>query len=216
MRLQSAVAFGDGTLLQSAMVCWEGRNDSIVLASSDGLIWRFRGVVAEQVQQVALSMVDFGQVLAVVTTTDRSVSYTYTQDAGYTWRTLNATSSTTGSVRPTMVVLGDGYAPLLLAGGYRDPTLYVDWTGAAGFPVAVPVFQPVSLSWLHNALAAGDDPKFSAGVNSSVGVPETTARMSLVLVDKCDAVLVYDVMGAAFAMHLQFHIDHGGETGIHC
>lgn len=214
MQLQSVVVFGDGTLLQSAAVCWDGRNATIVLASKDGVSWAFRGVVAEEVATITLSMVDFGQVLAVVSLADHSTYYTFTRDGGYTWSALNSTG--TRSLQASLLVLGDGYAPLLMAGGYREPVLYVDWGGAVGFPMPVPVFQPVSLSWLHNTLATAQDPKFTAQVNSSTGAEETSSRMALAAVDRCSAVLVYDCRGAAFAMHLQFHIDHGGETGVHC
>ena len=61
-------------------------------------------------------------------------SYTTSIDGGTTWAPLQPMNGT-GSARPRLLMLGGGYAPLLMSGGRMrgagsdDVSLWVEWSG---------------------------------------------------------------------------------------
>lgn len=141
IRLQGsgAVRFGDGTLLQSAIVYTAARGDAtsvVCFRSTDGLRWTYTGTIANASNYTAseegpnendLAMLDFGVVLAVIRTDGgdglpghvyKSYSYSYSMDGGFTWTPLAAMPGT-GCARPRLLMLGGGFAPLLMSGGKR-------------------------------------------------------------------------------------------------
>jgi hypothetical protein len=206
IRLQGSglVRFGDGTLLQSAIVFYDGvpkfpRATSVVVFRSTDGGWdlKYQGTVAnatdypfsqEGPNEHDLTMLDFGQVLAVVRldagdglASHPYVPYYYTisLDGGRTWPKMQPMPGT-GCARPRLLQLGRGYAPLLMSGGRMknngsdDNLLWVDWTGAK-FPAAAPQWETYALSYYHNKLALPGTPKFTAAVNDTKAPAQTAA-----------------------------------------
>jgi len=256
LRLQGSgvVRFGDGTMLQSAIVYTksaphEYATSVVCFRSTDGLHWNYTGTIAnasdhpgseEGPNENDLAIADFGVVVAVVRTdagdgvpdhTYQEYSYTYSMDGGFTWVPLSKMPGT-GSARPRLLMLGGGYAPLLMSGGRMktkavngtggsdDNHVWVEWSGLGpGYPPKTPVWEAFSVSYVHNLLASRALPRFTAAVNTTAGF-ETTSYTSLVAVGKCAAVLLYDLIKNGthhgFSMRLNIHMDAGGEAGIHC
>ena len=89
-------------------------------------------------------------------------------DGGYTWTPLVAMPGT-GCARPRLLMLGGGFAPLLMSGGRmknngtNDNLLWIEWTGLGpGYPPKPPVWDMYSISYFHNKLAARALPRFTA------------------------------------------------------
>jgi len=156
------------------------------------------GRAAVQAPNSSLALLNFGQVLALAASPADAPggAYTYATsiDGGYTWSDAQHVAGA-GGVRPRLLVLGDGYAPLLLSGGAFSSgngggsssnssssssssssrsssssdnlSLWVDWLGDQGYPAPAPKVTPYSLSYLHNAMAQAPLPQFPASANDT-------------------------------------------------
>lgn len=260
IRLQGSgiVAFGDGSLLQSAIVFYNGvpkfpRATSVVVfrSTDGGFDWRYQGCIAnatdyafsqEGPNEHDLTMLDFGQVMAVVRLDagDGLASHPYapyyftvSQDGGRTWPKMQPMPGT-GCARPRLLQLGDGYAPLLMSGGRMkfngngsasdDNLLWISWQGVK-FPALEPTgptgWEMYALSYYHNLLAGPGTPRFTSAVNDTNAGAETAAYTALIQTGKCSAVVLYDLSRKStgrqgFSMRIDIHLDEGGEAGIHC
>eukprot|EP00656_Telonema_subtile_P042984 TRINITY_DN4915_c0_g1_i2.p1 TRINITY_DN4915_c0_g1~~TRINITY_DN4915_c0_g1_i2.p1 ORF type:complete len:333 (+),score=56.73 TRINITY_DN4915_c0_g1_i2:298-1296(+) len=226
----SLVRFGDGTMLQTAVV-WDDQGvPSVVLVqSSNGFRWEYRQTIFRSNRsstkgiEHALEMIDFGQLLFIACPGVSVTSF----DGGLHWTAPQVLPTPRLAGTPRLKLLGDGFAPLLLSGlnteSWADLGLWVDWTGMAKFPAPTPDWQQThSLSYLHNTLAPASSARFTAGVNTSGAATETSGHSSFVALSECSVVWLYDVwrggtgLAAGFAMRLDFHMDAEGETGLHC
>ena len=262
----SHVIFGDGTIVQTAVVAM-GDNPALPCASSavafvsrdGGTRFTYQGTMAAAGDnkwseegpggEHDCVLIDFGQLFCVLRTdggdgpNGQRLPYYWTTslDAGRTWSPL-AVLNGTGSARPRLLQLGDGFGPLVLSGGRMkdaannisqtfDNNLWVNFAGIKGYPPSrpLPAWEMWAVSYLHNSLTPASAPKFTKEVNETtgngypgyVGYAETSSYTSLQQVDKCSFVLFYTLrlksVGAqAYSMRVDIHANEGGEAGIHC
>jgi hypothetical protein len=262
----SHVIFGDGSIVQTAVVAMGGNPDlpcalsSVAFISRDGgTRFTFQGTIAAAGDnkwseegpggEHDCVLIDFGQIFCVLrtdggdgTTGQRLPFYwTTSKDAGVTWSPL-AVLNGTGSARPRLLQLGDGFGPLILSGGRMhdaannisqtfDSNLWVNFAGIKGYPPSrpLPPWEMWAVSFLHNSLTPASEHKFTKQVNETsgpgypgyVGFAETSSYTSLQPVGKCSFVLFYMLRPnrhycGVYSMRVDLHVNEGGETGLHC
>eukprot|EP00035_Acanthoeca_spectabilis_P039325 m.61199 g.61199 ORF g.61199 m.61199 type:complete len:525 (-) comp9546_c0_seq2:1234-2808(-) len=228
-----AVIAGNGHFLRTAVVTSPNATETglVSIVSTDGFTWTYQSRIAEPRQEPLeltsrnaandVVMLDYGMLMAV----QAGGAYSISLDGGASWSQEESFNISADIAHPRLVLLGDGFAPLVMSSGgastNSDLDFWVEWFGLGpAVPPLPPRWERHSLSYWHNSLVPEGQPRFPASVNLSKS-SATTGRTQVAPVSKCSAVVVYDVVDGsggytAFAMRVDMHLNVSGEIGVIC